>query len=82
MDQKLEELEQSFSQGNVTEAYQNAHAIKSMSANLGADRVRHFSALIEADGRAGSLTDDPEAIRRLKKAYVEFVDSFRTELMD
>ncbi len=82
MNQKLDELETSFTEGDPSQVYQNAHAIKSMSANLGAEKVRHVSANIEADGRAGSFNLRANAIEELRSAYNEFIDTFRSEMID
>jgi len=82
MIEKLEELDKDFRSGDPQAIYRTAHAIKSMSANIGAEQVRRHSAIIESTGRSGSTEGVAEHIVSLKKAYDEFVLSFAAELAD
>jgi EAL domain-containing protein (putative c-di-GMP-specific phosphodiesterase class I)/signal transduction histidine kinase/DNA-binding NarL/FixJ family response regulator len=52
--------------GNPEEAARAAHALKSMSLNMGAARVAKLSSEIERDGRAGQVS--PEAAAALDEA--------------
>ena len=81
MSEKLQELEDSIGDQDSTRIYRTAHAIKSMSANIGADRVRQLSADIEEQGRNNNIGDLGESIPTLINAYEEFVSQFRAEFV-
>lgn len=76
MDEKLRQISCNLNDGDTENLSRTAHAIKSMSANIGAERVRSISALIESKGKKGDTSDGYEAIRMLQLAYTEFVDEF------
>ncbi len=81
MEEKLKELSYNINDGNTENLTRTAHSIKSMSANVGAERVRSISAQIESRGRLGDTTNNIEAIRLLTLAYVEFVEHFTQEFL-
>jgi signal transduction histidine kinase/ligand-binding sensor domain-containing protein/CheY-like chemotaxis protein/HPt (histidine-containing phosphotransfer) domain-containing protein len=81
MNQKLREISDNLKEGNSEKLYKTAHAIKSMSANIGAEKVRSISAEVEICGRAGKIVNVPESILELSAAYEEFVQEFRTSFM-
>jgi CheY-like chemotaxis protein len=81
MNQKLREISDSLEEGNSEKLYKTAHAIKSMSANIGAEKVRSISAEVEICGRAGKIVNVPESILELSAAYEEFVQEFRTSFI-
>ena len=76
MENKLREISCNLSEGDTENLFRTAHAIKSMSANIGAEKVRSISALIESKGREGDTSNSSEAIQMLKFAYAEFVEEF------
>ena len=80
MDEKLKEIEQCALSKDAASTYRAAHAIKSMSANIGAEKVRTISATIEKKSRENDLTQADKSIKLLNKAYREFVDEFETEI--
>lgn len=80
MDEKLKEIKQSALSKDAASTYRTAHAIKSMSANIGAEKVRTISATIEKKSRENDLTQADKSIKLLNKAYHEFVDEFETEI--
>lgn len=80
MDEKLEEIKRCALSKDTASTYRTAHAIKSMSANIGAEKVRKISAAIEKKSRENDLTQANESIELLAKAYHEFVDEFETEI--
>jgi CheY-like chemotaxis protein/nitrogen-specific signal transduction histidine kinase/HPt (histidine-containing phosphotransfer) domain-containing protein len=82
MNEKLEELGNDLNNGDPQSLYKTAHAIKSMSANIGAEQVRRHSSSIEIIGRSGSIEDVADTIQTLKSAYEEFVMSFGAMLKD
>jgi len=82
MMEKLLEIDEDLNAGDQQALYRTAHAIKSMSANIGAEQVRRHSADIEKMGRSGSTEGAARAIELLKVAYEEFVVSFDAELTD
>lgn len=81
MNQKLREISDNLKEGNSEKLYKTAHAIKSMSANIGAEKVRSISAEVEICGRAGKIVNVPESILELSAAYEEFVQEFRTSFI-
>ncbi len=82
MSEKLEEIESDMKSGDPQALYRTAHAIKSMSANIGAEQVRQLSSSIEITGRAGSTEGIADEILLLGEAYKEFVKSFEAELQN
>ncbi len=66
---KLEELRSSVEREDSVEIYRTAHAIKSMSANMAADRVRGLSARIELIARENRNEDIPSLAEELERAY-------------
>jgi CheY-like chemotaxis protein len=73
MNEKLEQLENSRDQIEISKI---AHAIKSMSANIGAEKVRVLSAKIEADAKNNQALTLESNISELFAAYTEFSDLF------
>jgi CheY-like chemotaxis protein len=81
MHEKLEEISENLKEGNPEKLYKTAHAIKSMSANIGAERVRSISAEVEVFGRAGKIGSLSELLLELSAAYEEFIQEFRTNFI-
>jgi len=81
MEQKLQEISDNLEKGDSEKLYKTAHAIKSMSANIGAEKVRSISAEVEICGRAGKIINVPESILELSAAYEEFVEEFRANFL-
>ena len=81
MEEKLAELQQNLKSGDSTSIYRTAHAIKSMSANIGAKKITLISAAMEKDGREEKLKNMPEGMESLHEAYEEFVNEFKLELV-
>ena len=77
MDVKLTEIANNVNQGDREQLCKNAHAIKSMSANIGAERVRNISATIEQNAKDGTTQNVEEAIENLCLSYSEFVEEFQ-----
>ena len=82
MHQKLAEITLNFKDGDHEKIYRTAHAIKSMSANIGAEKVRTISADIEAKGRSGELADGAASFELLSTAYNEFVQEFESRFIN
>jgi CheY-like chemotaxis protein len=82
MHQKLAEITLNFKDGDHEKIYRTAHAIKSMSANIGAEKVRTISADIEAKGRSGELVDGAASFALLDTAYNEFVQEFESRFIN
>ena len=76
MDEKLVEIEKDVLSNNFTSIYRTAHAIKSMSANIGADKVRNISFEIEKMGKSQDISGVNEATILLAEAYHEFIQEF------
>ena len=77
MHEKLQGLSQNIGKGDAGQINRIAHAIKSISANIGAEKVRLISSNMEAECRGGELTDAHESIASLSEAFEEFVEQFR-----
>jgi CheY-like chemotaxis protein len=82
MEEKLKELKEDIRSGDSASIYKTAHAIKSMSANIGAKKIAAIGAKIEIDGRDGNLKNMSVRLQKLNNAYPEFVSKFRTEFVD
>jgi signal transduction histidine kinase/ligand-binding sensor domain-containing protein/CheY-like chemotaxis protein/HPt (histidine-containing phosphotransfer) domain-containing protein len=82
MGEKLEELSHEYQTKNLDSLYRTAHAIKSMSANIGAERVKSVSGTIEQLGRDGEMTDMETLIPSLNSAYTEFMETFEREVLN
>lgn len=78
---KLSELNRYFEDGSSLEFYRTAHAIKSMSANIGANRVRSLSAELEKVGRSGNISGCYDGLPKLEKHYEDFVSAFKKEFL-
>lgn len=81
MRDKIPELKKHFLAGDTQSLYRSAHAIKSMSANIGAEKVRVISAEIEKNGKNNELVHIEDAIAILNNAYTEFIDQFVDEFI-
>lgn len=58
-------------------AFDYAHALKGVSANLGLNKVYSEMKIITEVFRAGLMDYDPENLARLKAAYEEAVDTIK-----
>lgn len=81
MTEKLSEMADNLSVSDPEKLYRTAHAIKSMSANIGAERVRSISAQIESNGRDGNIVEAQESLTELTQAYEEFVAEFKSKFI-
>jgi signal transduction histidine kinase/ligand-binding sensor domain-containing protein/DNA-binding NarL/FixJ family response regulator/HPt (histidine-containing phosphotransfer) domain-containing protein len=81
MDEKLNELRTSMGTLQFEATYKAAHAIKSMSANIGANRVKRISSLIESDGKKNNPANFESKLSSLHYAYDEFVIEFEREYL-
>jgi signal transduction histidine kinase/ligand-binding sensor domain-containing protein/CheY-like chemotaxis protein/HPt (histidine-containing phosphotransfer) domain-containing protein len=82
MEEKLRDLDSNLQSKDATYIYRTAHAIKSMSANMGAEKVRFLSSQIETMGREKNLENILPKIKELDFAYHEFVSEFKLEFAD
>ena len=77
MEVKIQELRSHVRTRNYVELYRTAHAIKSMSANIGAERVRELSDAIEQGGRKERYFEEEKpSVSELIGAYQEFQNAF------
>jgi signal transduction histidine kinase/ligand-binding sensor domain-containing protein/CheY-like chemotaxis protein/HPt (histidine-containing phosphotransfer) domain-containing protein len=79
MNEKLKEIELNVVSNDNVSIYRSAHAIKSMSANIGAERVQSISYEIEKKGRENDLIGLMDAIYFLRAAFHEFIEEFNAE---
>jgi HPt (histidine-containing phosphotransfer) domain-containing protein len=82
MDNKLEEINEHFQSGDALSIYRTAHAIKSMSANIGAEKVRLISSQIELASKANKLSGLNAYIIELDQGYSEFRQAFEEEYIN
>jgi signal transduction histidine kinase/ligand-binding sensor domain-containing protein/CheY-like chemotaxis protein/HPt (histidine-containing phosphotransfer) domain-containing protein len=73
MTEKIIELNEALFCGDFRSVSAAAHAIKSMSANLGAEKVRLISADIETRSKLGDLEHLNSGIAKIEAAYKEFL---------
>lgn len=82
MAEKLSDLALSIEASDTSAMYKTAHAMKSMSANIGAEKVRQVCSEIERKGRNGELKNIELLAQSLKDAYSEFLSEFRQMLVN
>jgi len=76
MEAKLFEIRSDAVLTDLRKLGATAHSIKSMSANLGAERVRYICAKLESDSKDGKAICYEQALLALDRAYSEFVKEF------
>ncbi len=81
MQAKLQESSQNIVEGDARQTFRTAKAIKSMSASIGAKKVRSISSNLEARCAAGELIDADQSIASLSDAFEEFVEHFWKEFI-
>lgn len=79
MSEKFDELQASISKGDCASVGTIAHAIKSMSSNLGAIRLISTSTKLESDGRKGESKKFLALQSQLKIDHAEFCGVFFEE---
>lgn len=82
MQEKLNDLEQRIANTDSEGLYKTAHAIKSMSANIGAKEVRRISSEMETIARSGSIEGISSCLIELKNAYAVFLKTFTAKFRD
>ena len=81
MEEKLTELRGDILHPDAATIYHTAHAIRSMSANVGAERVSIISSQIEKRSKARDFTGLAEAVAELINAYQEFIEEFDSSIL-
>ena len=79
MEEKLRQIEKDAHAEDGVSVFRTAHAIKSMSANIGAEKVKTISVLIEMKGRENVFSGLTDSISILNDAYHEFLAEFDVE---
>jgi signal transduction histidine kinase/ligand-binding sensor domain-containing protein/CheY-like chemotaxis protein/HPt (histidine-containing phosphotransfer) domain-containing protein len=82
MEEKLTEIDSQAKDSDANSIYRTAHAIKSMSANIGAEKVRSISAQIEKNGRDKKACDFSKDLLELNEAYSEFKKEFEEQFIN
>lgn len=83
MEEKINELVDQVKRGDSQSVYKTAHAIKSMSANIGAEKVRQIAARFEKLGRERKASDIQPQLHELMLARSEFAqEMLEAELSD
>ena len=81
MHTKTEELRKHIKDSDHGNTYKTAHAIKSMSANVGALKVQSISSKIEYEGKQEKNFELNPLLLQLESAYDEFIVEFRQEYL-
>jgi CheY-like chemotaxis protein len=81
MGTKMTEVGDNIRQNKSGDLFRSAHAIKSMSANIGAEKVRSISAEIEVQAKRGDLEGIEQKLSTLSNAYEEFLKEFRLKFI-
>jgi len=81
MDDKLQVLTVRLEQNDLDDVYKDVHAIKSMSANIGAKEVRRISANLESETKNGEFDGVRPSLSLLNEAYKTFVIEFRKDFL-
>ncbi|MEH6593447.1 MAG: Hpt domain-containing protein, partial [Halioglobus sp.] len=79
MTDKLAELNSHLDLSDTEDLYKTAHAIKSMSANMGAKEVQGIAGDIERTARSGVLEGIDIRAAELGEAYIRFLAVFKQE---
>jgi signal transduction histidine kinase/ligand-binding sensor domain-containing protein/CheY-like chemotaxis protein/HPt (histidine-containing phosphotransfer) domain-containing protein len=79
MNEKLDQLSEQITMGDATNIYKTAHAIKSMCANMGAEKIKITSARMEIDAKEGLLENMVEELESLNNQFTEFSNAFCQE---
>ena len=82
MEEKLKEIELNIHAADGVSLYRTAHAMKSMSANIGAYKVKSISAFIEEKGRENEILGLSESVAALTEAYHEFLVEFEADIAE
>jgi len=82
MEEKIIELNTVFQDKDSARLYRSAHAVKSMSANIGAEKVRATAADLEICGRKDELTGVREKLEHLTASYDEFKFEFKERYLN
>lgn len=81
MSTKMAEADDNIRKREAGDLFRNAHAIKSMSANIGAEKIRSISAEIEMQAKRGDLEGIEQKLSTLSSAYEEFLKEFRMKFI-
>ena len=81
MTDKLEDIQSQIEAADAENLYRTAHAIKSMSANIGAKKVCSISAIMESAGRDRDLKNMAQLYSELDDSYKEFVGVFTVKFL-
>ncbi len=75
--EKIANLENSISRLSSEEVRKDAHAIKSMSANIGAELVRQAASAIEESAKLGIIEDSHDSIDALSALVDNYLEAIR-----
>jgi signal transduction histidine kinase/CheY-like chemotaxis protein/HPt (histidine-containing phosphotransfer) domain-containing protein len=77
---KLGDLRDAINSRDSDICYKAAHAIKSMSANVGAEKVRQIAAQIESSGRAGDIEEVKNTFILVEPAVKEYLSEIQLNI--
>lgn len=75
-DEKIRQLSQATNDSDIKTIAKSAHAIKSMSANIGAEILQSLSETIESNAQRHSIAPDAQALGDIVAAYQQFTKVF------
>ena len=79
---RIEAMSTAITQGNAISLYQAAHALKSASANVGANRLADLCQELEAISRGGSTDGTAEIFTHVNKEYKDVKVALSSENLD
>ncbi len=74
---RIAQLEQAAVMKDITGLSQQAHALKSASANLGAKRMSALAKALELDARGGRVDNPVTRVAELKAIYLATAEALR-----
>lgn len=80
MEESLREIRRHMKSQDTSSVYRTAHTIKSMSANIGAEKVKLISSQIEQQSKNSHFSGLESVIASLTQAYYEFIEELDIEI--
>lgn len=81
MEEKMAEFTSILRSDDKGNLYKTAHAIKSMSANLGAEQIRKLSAEIEKESRENQFDNAEQLFTDIEYAFRDFINEFEGKVL-
>jgi HPt (histidine-containing phosphotransfer) domain-containing protein len=79
--EKIKKLKQAFARADATTVTQEAHSLKSSSANMGAVHLSSLLALLEEQAKLGKISAEmAEIFKEVEKEYLQVEEELKTLL--